>query len=53
MRIESTEIDRLVQRIVEIVHPLRIILFGSAARGEIGPNNDNERWWRHPTIRST
>ena len=33
-------IDELVRRIVEVVHPLRIILFGSAARGEMGPNSD-------------
>ena len=33
-------IDDLVRRIVEAVHPLRIILFGSAARGEMGPNSD-------------
>lgn len=33
-------IDELVRRIVEIVHPLRIILFGSAARGNLGPNSD-------------
>ncbi len=33
-------IDELVQRIVELVHPLRIILFGSAARGDLGPNSD-------------
>jgi predicted nucleotidyltransferase len=30
----------LVRRIVEAVHPLRIILFGSAARGRMGPNSD-------------
>jgi predicted nucleotidyltransferase len=30
----------LVQRIVETVHPLRIILFGSAARGEMGGDSD-------------
>ena len=30
----------LVRRIVEIAHPQRIILFGSAARGEMGPNSD-------------
>ena len=29
-------IEQLVQRIIEIVQPLRIILFGSAARGEMG-----------------
>ena len=27
-------VDRLIQRIVEAVHPLRIIVFGSAARGD-------------------
>lgn len=30
----------LVRRIVDAVHPMRIILFGSAARGEMGPNSD-------------
>lgn len=33
-------IEELVRRIVEFVHPLRIILFGSAARGEMGPDSD-------------
>jgi len=32
--------EQLVQRIVDAVHPLRIILFGSAARGETGPDSD-------------
>jgi predicted nucleotidyltransferase len=30
----------LVRRIVKAVKPLRIILFGSACRGEMGPNSD-------------
>ncbi|MFQ5629526.1 MAG: nucleotidyltransferase domain-containing protein [bacterium] len=30
----------LVLRIVEIANPQRIILFGSAARGKMGPNSD-------------
>lgn len=30
----------IVQRIVETVHPEKIILFGSAARGEMGPDSD-------------
>lgn len=30
----------LVQRVVTAVHPLRIILFGSSARGEGGTNSD-------------
>ena len=33
-------VERVVQTIVETVHPLRIILFGSAARGDSGPNSD-------------
>jgi predicted nucleotidyltransferase len=33
-------IRELVSQIVEIAHPLEIILFGSAARGEAGPNSD-------------
>lgn len=36
----SQEIDLLVQRIVDIVHPLRVILFGSAARGGMHPDSD-------------
>jgi predicted nucleotidyltransferase len=34
------QLDELVRRIVSAVHPLRIILFGSAARGEMGPDSD-------------
>ncbi|MBM4048046.1 MAG: nucleotidyltransferase domain-containing protein [Planctomycetes bacterium] len=30
----------IIRRIVEVAHPERIILFGSAARGEVGPNSD-------------
>ena len=33
-------LEDLVRRVVEAVHPLRIILFGSAARGEMGPDSD-------------
>jgi uncharacterized protein len=40
MDTHSTAIDDLVRRIVEEVHPLRIILFGSAARREAGPDSD-------------
>lgn len=34
------EIDRLVERIVQMVHPLRIILFGSAVKGDPKPDSD-------------
>ena len=37
---DAKAMDQLVQRIVEIVHPIKIILFGSAARGEMGPDSD-------------
>ncbi len=33
-------LDNLVQRIVDAIHPSRIIVFGSAARGQLGPHSD-------------
>jgi len=38
--LNETTLDELVQRIVETVRPRRILLFGSAARGQMGPNSD-------------
>ena len=40
MKPDQELIDEIVEKIVEAVQPLRIILFGSAARGEMGPNSD-------------
>ena len=40
MDTKTEELDKLVRRIVDAVHPLRIILFGSAVRGEMGPDSD-------------
>jgi predicted nucleotidyltransferase len=40
MRPDPQQLNELVRRIVEAVHPLKIILFGSAARGEMGPESD-------------
>lgn len=37
---DMTILDELVRRIVEVAHPEKIILFGSAARGEMGPDSD-------------
>lgn len=37
---ESRIVDELIRRIVSAAHPLRIVLFGSAARGEMGPDSD-------------
>lgn len=40
MNEQAQIIDKLVSRIVELVNPLQIILFGSAARGETTPDSD-------------
>ena len=40
METRSKVVDELVRRIVEEVHPLRIILFGSAVTGKGGPDSD-------------
>jgi predicted nucleotidyltransferase len=40
MRPDQQQLDELVRRIVEAVHPLRIIVFGSAARGEMRADSD-------------
>lgn len=36
----NNQIDRMVRVIVKEYRPEKIILFGSAARGEIGPDSD-------------
>jgi len=33
-------IEEIVRRVASAVHPLRVILFGSAARGEMGSKSD-------------
>jgi predicted nucleotidyltransferase len=40
MESASGVVEELVRRIVELAQPERIILFGSAARGEMGPDSD-------------
>ena len=40
MQPDPRVLDRLIQSVVTSVRPLRIILFGSAARGELGPDSD-------------
>jgi len=32
--------NKIVNVIVETAHPVKVILFGSAERGEMGPNSD-------------
>ena len=38
--VEQRVLDDVIERIVEVTEPERIILFGSAARGGMGPNSD-------------
>jgi predicted nucleotidyltransferase len=40
MQPTSEQLEMLIQRIRDAVHPLRIILFGSAARGDMRPTSD-------------
>ncbi len=40
MRANDEKLQEIVQRIVDTVHPLRVILFGSTARGEAGPESN-------------
>ena len=37
---ELPVLDTIIERIVEVADPERIILFGSAVRGETGPHSD-------------
>ncbi len=39
-RFSEAILQDIVQRIVDVAQPERIILFGSAARGEMGPHSD-------------
>lgn len=38
--VSQETLNEIVRRIVEVAHPDQIIMFGSAARGDIGPDSD-------------
>ena len=38
--LSSEALKDIIHRIVDIAHPERIIMFGSSARGEMGPDSD-------------
>lgn len=38
--VDPKVLDEVVRRIVDKVRPLRVVLFGSAARGQFGPDSD-------------
>lgn len=38
--VDQKTLDDIIRRVVEVARPDKIILFGSAARGEVGPDSD-------------
>jgi predicted nucleotidyltransferase len=39
-QIDSSQIEVIVRRIVDIIHPEKVVLFGSRARGDAHPGSD-------------
>jgi len=37
---DKKRLDEIIRRIVEVAKPDKIIMFGSAAKGELGPDSD-------------
>ena len=38
--VDQAVLDEVIRRVVEVAQPEKIILFGSAARGRMGPHSD-------------
>lgn len=38
--LSEKKLREIIRRVVKVAHPEKIILFGSAARGQMGPNSD-------------
>ncbi len=38
--VDREKLNEVIRRIVEVAKPDKIIMFGSAARGQMGPNSD-------------
>ena len=38
--LSEEKLQEIIRRVVQVTQPERIILFGSAVRGEMGPNSD-------------
>jgi len=38
--LDPEKLDEIIRRIVEVAKPDKIIMFGSAVRGKLGPNSD-------------
>jgi predicted nucleotidyltransferase len=40
IQVRREVLDEIIRRIVEVAQPEKIVLFGSAVRGEMGPHSD-------------
>ncbi len=38
--VDQEELDEIIRRVVDVAEPEKVILFGSAARGDDGPQSD-------------
>ncbi|MBM4308688.1 MAG: nucleotidyltransferase domain-containing protein [Deltaproteobacteria bacterium] len=38
--LNKEKLEEIIRRVIQVAQPERIILFGSAARGEMGPHSD-------------
>ena len=38
--LDRETLDDIIRRVAEVAQPEQVILFGSAARGDMGPNSD-------------
>ena len=47
--VDESALTRLVQALVDALHPEKIILFGSAARGHAGPDSDIDLFVQVPS----
>ena len=39
-KLDQQVLDEIIRRVVDVARPQKIILFGSAVRGELNPNSD-------------
>jgi len=46
------EVHSLIRQVVDIARPLRVVLFGSAARGQAGPGSDLDLLVVEPKVAS-
>jgi len=53
MTLDDETIEKMVSRIVQLAHPDRVILFGSAATGQMTPDSDLDLLVVEPQVTDT